>query len=86
MFKYHIVASALLGAILASIIYYGSDVKNYNIDQMADRIILSKEMDQLRSDLNRLQEELIIVNAMNDELTERLNNLEHQSQPCQKKK
>lgn len=78
--------SALLGAILASIIYYGSDVKNYNIDQMADRIILSKEMDQLRLDLNRLQEELITVNAMDDELTEKLNNLEQQSHQCQKKK
>lgn len=86
MSKYYMLLSALLGAILASIIYYGSDVKNYNIDQMADRIILSKEMDQLRSDSNRLQEELITVNAKNDELTERLNNLEFQSQPCQKKK
>lgn len=86
MYKYQIIISSLLGAILASIIIYGSMLRDYEIDLNVDRTVQNMELEKLRADFNRMQEELIIVNAMNDELTERLNNLEHQLETWPKKK
>lgn len=86
MYKYQIIISSLLGAILASIIIYGSMLRDYEIDLNVDRTVQNMELEKLRADFNRMQEELIIVNAMNDELTERLNNLEHQVETWPKKK
>ena len=86
MYKYQIIISSLLGAILASIIIYGSMLRDYEIDLNVDRTVQNMELEKLRADFNRMQEELIIVNAMYDELTERLNNLEHQLETWPKKK
>ena len=86
MSKYYIIISFLLGAILSSIIYYGSTVRDYYIDQLVVYHDQTKDIEQLKSELNRMQEELIIINAHDDELTERLKDLEFRIESWPKKK
>lgn len=86
MSKYYIIISFLLGAILSSIVYYGSTLRDYYIDQLVVYHNQTKDIEQLKSELNRMQEELIIVNAKNDELTERLNDIDFKIESWPKKK
>jgi len=86
MSKYYIIISFLLGAILTSTLYYGSTIRNYYIDQLVHHAVERQQIEKLESDINRMQEELIIVNAKNDELTEKLNDLEFQITSWPKKR